>query len=114
LQEFLLSLLHSLFILSGNGYLYSGVLIMLFSILICAEMYSYIKKLIFLRQNHTFDNNDFSASFPAGYKEGDYKNLCLLYDTFKEKQHDLSSKELIYRSIINNIDTAVLILEKRK
>jgi hypothetical protein len=31
---------------------------------------------------------------------------------FKEKQHDLSSK-LIYRSIINNIDTAVLILEKK-
>ena len=30
----------------------------------------------------------------------------------KEKQHDGSSKELIYRSIINNIDTAVLILEK--
>jgi hypothetical protein len=52
-----------------------------------------------------------SASFPAGYKEGDYK-ICLLYDTLKEKQHD-RSKELIYRSIINNIDTAVLILEKK-
>ncbi|MBC5838332.1 sensor histidine kinase [Flavobacterium muglaense] len=100
--------------LFGNGYLYSGILIMLFAILICAEMYSYIKnKLTFYDKTLlSILNNDFSASFPAAYKEGDYKNLCLLYDTLKEKQHDLSSKELIYRSIINNIDTAVLILEK--
>ncbi|NRT16197.1 nitrogen fixation/metabolism regulation signal transduction histidine kinase [Flavobacterium sp. 28A] len=100
--------------LFGNGYLYSGILILVFAVLLCAEMYSYIKnKLIFYDKTIlSILNNDFSANFPAAVKEGDYKNLCLLYDTLKQKQHDGSSKELIYRSIINNIDTAVLILEK--
>lgn len=100
--------------LFGNGYLYSGILILVFTVLICIEMYTYIKnKLIFYDKTIlSILNNDFSANFPDGYKEGAYKNLYQLYDSLKEKQHDGSSKELIYRSIINNIDTAVLILEK--
>jgi nitrogen fixation/metabolism regulation signal transduction histidine kinase len=100
--------------LFGNGYLYGSILILIFSFLIGAEIYSYIKKKLIFYDKTILSilNNDFSASFPAAYKEHDYKNLCLLYDTLKEKQYDGSSKELIYRSIINNIDTAVLILEK--
>jgi hypothetical protein len=76
-------------------------------------MYSYIKnKLIFYDKTIlSILNNDFSASFPATKKEIIKICVCVWY--FKEKQHDLSSKELIYRSIINNIDTAVLILEKK-
>ncbi|SHG87010.1 Histidine kinase-, DNA gyrase B-, and HSP90-like ATPase [Flavobacterium micromati] len=101
-------------LLFGNSYLYSGILILVFALLIGGEMYSFIKKKYNFYDKTIISilNNDFSASFPAAYKEGDYKNLCLLYDILKEKQHDLSSKELIYRSIINNIDTAVIILEK--
>jgi hypothetical protein len=67
-----------------NGYLYSAILILVFF------FWSVPKCIRTLKTNWFYDktilsilNNDFSASFPAGYKEGDYKNLCLLYDTLK-------------------------------
>jgi hypothetical protein len=78
---------------------------MLFSILICAEMYSYIK-IDFTTKPYFRYLTIFLLVFLLDTKKEIIK-ICLLYDTLKEKQHDLSSKELIYRSIINNIDTAV-------
>ena len=56
--------------------------------------------------------NDFTTNFPEENKKDNFKNLYLLYDTLKVQQQELTSKELIYQSILNSIDTAALILEK--
>jgi len=56
--------------------------------------------------------NDFSANFPEEHKKQNFSNLYLLYNTLKYQQQDQTSRELIYKSILNNIDTATLILEK--
>jgi nitrogen fixation/metabolism regulation signal transduction histidine kinase len=56
--------------------------------------------------------NDFSTNFPEENKRDNFKSLYLLYETLKVQQQEQKSKELIYRSLLNNIDSAALILEK--
>ncbi|WP_413999931.1 sensor histidine kinase [Flavobacterium sp. W1B] len=104
------------FFLFERGFIYNAALIFAFAILACTEMYFSIrnKLLVYDKTILSILQNDFSTNFPSAYKNDDYKNLHLLYDTLKEKQHDQTSKELIYRSILNDMDTAVLILEKEK
>lgn len=57
-------------------------------------------------------NNDFSADFSKHASFENYKTLFKLYDNLKVKQNEQVSKDLVYRSILNNIETGVLILEK--
>ncbi len=93
---------------------YSGILVLLLVLILSTEIYFFIKKKLLFYDKIILSilKNDYTASFPQEYKTGDFKNLCLLYDSLKEKQHEQTSKELIYRSIFNNIDTAILILKK--
>lgn len=102
-----------LFLINQQLY-YNSILVILLVILSCAEMYFFIRnKLLFYDKTIlSILQNDYSSSFPEEYKQGNFKNLCLLYDTLKEKQHEQTSKELVYQSILNNVDTSVLILEK--
>mgnify|MGYP006202580449 CR=1 FL=1 len=58
-------------------------------------------------------HNDFSANFPDENKKDNFKSLYQLYDTLKVQKQEQTSKELIYRSILNSIDTAALILERQ-
>ena len=57
---------------------------------------------------------DFSASYSDAYKTGNYSKLYQLYETLKERGNEQTSKELVYRTILNNIDSGVLILEKKE
>ncbi|MDD5149825.1 MAG: histidine kinase, partial [Flavobacterium sp.] len=102
------------FYLFINGFVYNSLLVFVVLVLLFFELYFFIKnKLLFYDKTIlSILQNDFSTSFPDQYKKGDFKNLYLLYDTLKEKQHEQSAKDLVYHSILNNIDTSVLILEK--
>jgi two-component system nitrogen regulation sensor histidine kinase NtrY len=110
----LIILLFAALFLTQKQLYYNSLLAATLFIITGLEMYFFIKnKLLFYDKTIlSILQNDFSASFPEEYKTGNFKKLCLLYDTLKQKQHEQSSKELIYRSILNDIDTAVLILEK--
>lgn len=85
-----------------------------FAILMLSEMYFYVKNrlLFYDRTLLSMLQNDFTTNFPEENKKDNFKNLYLLYDTLKVQQQELTSKELIYQSILNSIDTAALILEK--
>ncbi len=100
--------------LASNQLYYNSILVVLFVVLACAEMYFFIRsKLLFYDKTiHSILQNDYSSSFPEEYRQGNFKNLCLLYETLKERRHEQTSKEMIYQSILNNVDTSVLILEK--
>ena len=102
-----------LFLINEKLY-YNSILVILLVVLAFAEMYFFVRiKLLFYDKTIlSILQNDYSSSFPEEYKKGNFKNLCLLYDTLKEKQHEQTSKELVYQSILNNVDTSVLILEK--
>jgi nitrogen fixation/metabolism regulation signal transduction histidine kinase len=97
-----------------KGFKYNGILFSFFAGIMLTEMYFFIKNQLLFYDKTVLSilQNDFTANFSEENKKGNFKNLYLLYDTLKEKQHEQTSKELIYRSILNSIDTAALILEK--
>ncbi|WP_394775978.1 sensor histidine kinase [Flavobacterium sp.] len=93
---------------------YNAILVGFFVLLLLSEMYFYIKN-----QSSFYDKtllsilqNDFSTNFPEEHKKENFKTLYLLYNKLKVQQQEQTSKDLIYKSILNNIDTGTLILEK--
>ncbi|MFZ0598515.1 MAG: HAMP domain-containing sensor histidine kinase [Flavobacterium sp.] len=93
---------------------YNALLVGLFAVVMLFEMYFFIRnKLLFFDKTFiSILQKDFSTNFPEENKKDSFKNLYLLYETLKVQQQEQTSKELIYQSILNNIDTATLILEK--
>jgi len=57
-------------------------------------------------------NDDFTSDFSRHSASGSYKSLFKLYDTLKNRRHDQVSKDMVYTSILNNIETGVVILQK--
>jgi nitrogen fixation/metabolism regulation signal transduction histidine kinase len=57
--------------------------------------------------------NDFTSDFTKHKFNKSYNDLFLLYDTLKNKQNEQVSKDIIYRSILNNIETGIIILQKQ-
>ncbi|WP_163409029.1 sensor histidine kinase [Flavobacterium ajazii] len=93
---------------------YNAVLVGSFGLIMLAEMYFYIKNQLQFYDRTIFSilQSDFTTNFPEENKKDNFQSLYLLYETLKERQQEQTSKELIYRSLLNNIDSAALILEK--
>ena len=101
-------------ILIYKMFYYNALLIGVLAIVMLVEMYFFIKNqlLFYDRTLLSMLKNDFTTNFPEENKKDNFKNLYLLYDTLKVQKHEQTSKELIYRSILNSIDSAALILER--
>ncbi len=93
---------------------YNALLVGFFAFLMLAEMYFFVKNQLqfYDRTLLSILQNDFSTNFPEENKRDNFKSLYLLYEKLKVQQQEQKSKELIYRSLLNNIDSAALILEK--
>lgn len=93
---------------------YNALLVGFFAFIFLAEMYFYVKNELqfYDRTLLSILQNDFSTNFPEENKKDNFKSLYLLYENLKIQQQEQTSKEMIYRSLLNNIDTAALILEK--
>ncbi|WP_291151331.1 sensor histidine kinase [Flavobacterium sp. UBA7680] len=93
---------------------YNALLVGFFAFIFLAEMYLYVKNELqfYDRTLLSILQNDFSTNFPEENKKDNFKSLYLLYENLKVQQQEQTSKEMIYRSLLNNIDTAALILEK--
>ena len=93
---------------------YNSMLVGLFAVIMLFEMYFYVKNqlLFYDRTLLSMLQKDFSTHFPEENKKGNFKSLYLLYDALKMQQQEQTSKELVYQSILNSIDTGTLILEK--
>ena len=93
---------------------YNAFLVGCFGVLMLFEMYFFVKNrlLFYDRTLISMLQKDFSTNFPEENKKDNFKNLYLLYEALKLQQQDQTSKEIVYQSILNSIDTAALILEK--
>ena len=111
---FVMILIFFCFFLIYKMFYYNAILVGFFAFLMLAEMYFYVKnQLVFYDKTLlSILQNDFSTHFQEENKRNNFETLYLLYDTLKVKQQEQTSKELIYLSILNSIDTAALILEK--
>jgi len=89
-----------------------------FSIFVCAicltEMYFHLKNraLLYDKTILAILHGDFSSELPESYREGNYSHLYDLYQASKKKQFELSSRDFVFTSILDNVDTAILILKK--
>ena len=104
----------SLFFLFSNKYYYSSVLAVLILSIQLTELFYYLKN-TFQLYDRTIDsilNNDFSLDFSKQQKNKSYSSLYKLYESLKSKQNDSISKEIVFTSILDNIDSSVLILKK--
>ncbi|SHG08508.1 sensor histidine kinase [Flavobacterium johnsoniae] len=111
---FVMILFFICFFLIYKMFYYNALLVGFFAFLMLAEMYFFVKNQLqfYDRTLLSILQNDFSTNFPEENKRDNFKSLYLLYEKLKVQQQEQKSKELIYRSLLNNIDSAALILEK--
>jgi nitrogen fixation/metabolism regulation signal transduction histidine kinase len=78
-------------------------------------MYFYVRNftLIYNKTITSILQNDFSSDFSKLKFNTNYTDLFHLYDTLKSKQNEQISRDIIYRSILNNIETGIIILQKQ-
>ncbi|MBO9583277.1 MAG: HAMP domain-containing histidine kinase [Flavobacterium sp.] len=97
-----------------KGFRFNALLVGVFVLIFLFEMYFFVKNqlLFYDKTINSILHDDFSTHFPEEYKKDNFNSLYLLYNALKVQKQEQISKELIYRSILNSIDTAALILEK--
>jgi two-component system nitrogen regulation sensor histidine kinase NtrY len=125
LKTYQLLFLRLIFILSGAGIsiflfqkelVFTAVFGLLLIFLLIVEMYFYIKN-VFLIYDRTITSilqNDFASDFSKHKSYQNYSNLFKLYETLKNKENEQVSKDIVYRSILNNIETGIIILQKEE
>jgi two-component system, NtrC family, nitrogen regulation sensor histidine kinase NtrY len=101
-------------VLLQNKLVFTALFVILIIILLVVEMYFYLKNvfLIYDRTINSILQKDFTSDFSTHKSYGNYSNLFLLYETLKSTQNDQTSKDIVYRSILNNIETGIIILQK--
>ncbi|WP_026109900.1 PAS domain-containing sensor histidine kinase [Flavobacterium sp. WG21] len=95
---------------------FTGIFGLFVVFLLVREMYFYTRNFILL-YNKTISSilqNDFSSDFSQHQYNKNYNELFLLYDTLKSKQNEQISKDIVYRSILNTIESGIIILQKEE
>lgn len=123
-QTYKLLFLRLIFIVAGieisiyffkEGLLFTAVFGLFIVFLLGREMYFYVRNFVLLYDKTIASilQNDFTSDFTKHKFNKSYNDLFLLYDTLKNKQNEQVSKDIIYRSILNNIETGIIILQKQ-
>lgn len=96
------------------GYSYGAIFGLLLLTAVIYDLYAVIKASFsfYDRTIEAIIQNDFSASFKDEKSAAQYSGLIRLYSSLKEKQYDELSKDIVFRSILDTIDTGVLILKQ--
>lgn len=95
--------------------LFTGVFGLFIVFLMIREMYFYVRNFVLLYDKTIASilQNDFTSDFTKHKFNKSYDDLFQLYDILKNKQNEQVSKDIIYRSILNNIETGIIILQKQ-
>jgi len=110
----LLALIAAGIFLLVQSFPYSAVFILVILVVFGAELYFFVRNRILFYDKTILSilHDDFSSNFPESLRKGTYQNLFQLYENLKKKQFDQMSREQVYTSILNNVDTAIVILKK--
>jgi nitrogen fixation/metabolism regulation signal transduction histidine kinase len=79
-------------------------------------MYFYIKNAfsIYDRTITSILQNDFTADFSKHKSHNNYIKLFELYEKLKSDKKEQISKDMVYRSILNTVETGIIILQKQE
>ena len=125
LQTYKLLFLRLIFIVIGIelslyffriGLLFTGVFGLCMVFLLGREMYFYVRNMVLI-YNKTISSilqDDFSSDFSKHKFNNTYNELFTLYETLKNKQNEQVTRDIIYRSILNNIESGIIILQKQE
>ncbi|MFV8270644.1 sensor histidine kinase [Flavobacterium sp. GT2N3] len=99
-----------------KGLVYTAAFGLFVIFILVFEMYLYLKNafLLYDRTITSILQNDFTSDFSKHKSYQNYSNLFKLYETLKRKENEQVSKDIVYRSILNNIETGIVILQKDK
>ena len=111
---FILSVAGISIFLFQKGLVFTALSGLFMVFLLIVEMYFYVKNafLLYDRTIASILQNDFSSDFSKHKSYQNYSNLFKLYETLKGKENEQVSKDIVYRSILNNIETGIIILQK--
>ncbi len=125
LQTYKLLFLRLIFIVIGIelslyffriGLLFTGIFGLCMVFLLGREMYFYVRNMVLI-YNKTISSilqDDFSSDFSKHKFNSTYNELFTLYETLKSKQNEQVTRDIIYRSILNNIESGVIILQRQE
>ncbi|HEU4495461.1 MAG TPA: HAMP domain-containing sensor histidine kinase [Flavobacterium sp.] len=96
--------------------IYSSFFVAFLILMLAAELSHFIKNAFqfYDKMIKAMLQNDFSADFSNNAVHKNYSVLLRLYQKLKDKQHDHLSKDIIYSTILNSIESSIIILEKEK
>lgn len=103
-------------LLFSKGLIYTGLFVVFVSFLQLIEIYFFFQN-VFLMYDRTIASilqNDFSADFSKHKSYNNYVRLFQLYDQLKNKQQEELSKDTIFRSILDTIETGIILLKKEQ
>jgi nitrogen fixation/metabolism regulation signal transduction histidine kinase len=112
----ILAVVACVFFLYKQHFIYTTIFFLLIFIALLAELFYFVQN-VFQFYDKTISailNDDFSADFSKHSGLQNYKSLFKLYNTLKANKQEQVSKDIVYSSILNNIETAVLILQKKQ
>lgn len=99
-----------------NGLIYTPILGAFVMLLLLVELYFYLQNAFSLydRTIHSMLQNDFTADYSKHKLYTKYGGLFQLYEKQKNKDKEEESRDIVYRSILNNIQTGIIILKKQE
>lgn len=99
-----------------NKLIYTSLFALLIVLLLIVEMYFYVKNIfsIYDRTIASILRNDFTADYSKHKSYANHSGLFHLYESLKHKQKEETSKDIVYRSILNNIESGIIILQKEE
>jgi two-component system nitrogen regulation sensor histidine kinase NtrY len=117
--------LRMLFILLGSGFsififqsklVFTSLFVVFIVLMGIVEMYFYVKNVfsIYDRTIASILRNDFTADYSKHKSYNNHPDLFHLYENLKNKQNDEVSKDIVYRSILNTIESGIIILQKEE
>ncbi|WP_369815124.1 PAS domain-containing sensor histidine kinase [Flavobacterium sp. TAB 87] len=96
--------------------IFTSTFVVFIVLLLVVELYIHVKNVfsIYDRTITSILKNDFTADYStySGYKN--YVELFQLYERLKSKEKEETSKDIVYRSILNNIESGIIILQKEE
>lgn len=99
-----------------NNLIFTSLFVFLLVLLLVVELYFYLKNAfsIYDKTIASLLQNDFTADYSEHKSYKNYADLFHLYESLKNKQNEVYSKDIVYRSILNDIESGIIILQKDK
>ncbi|RYZ80343.1 MAG: histidine kinase, partial [Proteobacteria bacterium] len=91
---------------------YSAVFASLICVGLLAELFVFTRNrsLIYEKTILAMLHEDFSSDLPKNLQTGNYANLYKLYERQRRNQYQVQSRDNVFKSLLDTVDTAILIL----